>query len=251
MLHGESTGETYVSRASATTLDDIPLLDALSEDERRDLEGRCHWRRYRSGEQILDKDSDDRDVYFVVAGAVQIVNFSMTGREIAFAQLDAGSYFGELSAIDGNPRSATVLAATDCQLAAMPASLFTELVVAHPAMASHVLERLTAIIRSCDERIMDLSTLGAVQRVYLQILRIAEENQPAEPGEAWRISPVPTQKAIASLASTTRETVARSMSQLVAAGIIEREGNTVLVHDFDRLEALAGALDSDIGGLSR
>ncbi len=244
-------GEQDVSQGNANRLDGIPFLKSLTEAELRDVEKRCRWRRFDEGEQILDKDSDDRDVYFVVQGGVQIVNFSMSGREIAFAQLDAGTYFGELSAIDGNPRSATVLAATNCLLAAMPAQVFTSLVVRHPDLATHVLHRLTAIVRSCDERIMDLSTLGAVQRVYLEVLRLAEENEPADPAAEWVISPIPTHKAIAGRASTTRETVARSMSQLVAADIIERRGNTILLRDVERLGELAGALDGDMGGVSR
>ena len=50
----------------------------------------------------------------------------------------------------------------------------------------------------------------------------------------------------------TRETVARSMSQLVSGGIIERKGKTIVIRDFDRLERLAGALDVELAGnLSR
>ena len=232
-------------------LDAIPFLSALSTSELRDLEKRCRWRRYRANEQILDKDSADSDVYFVVSGTVQIVNYSLTGREIAFAQLRAGSYFGELSAIDGAPRSASVVAADDCLLATMAASMFSKLVVTHPDMVMNLLQRLASIIRVDTERIMDLSTLGAVQRVYLEIMRLAEENRPEEEGP-WRVSPVPTHKTIASLASTTRETVARSMSQLVSGGIIERKGKTIQICDFDRLERLAGALEVGLGStLSR
>ncbi len=233
-----------MSAESNNRLDAIPFLASLDAAALRDIEKRCRWRRCRAGEQILDKDSD---VYFVVTGAMQIVNYSLTGREIAFAKLDAGSFFGELSAIDGAPRSASVVAAQESLIAAMPASLFTRLVTSEPEMAQHVLLRLAGIIRSCDERIMDLSTLGAVQRVYLEIMRLAEESLPEDEAEnSWAISPLPTHKAIASLASTTRETVARSMSQLVSGGIIERKGKTVLICDFDRLERLAGALGMEM-----
>ncbi|MDP6704714.1 MAG: Crp/Fnr family transcriptional regulator [Alphaproteobacteria bacterium] len=225
-------------------LDAVPFLSCLDAEALREVEKHCRWRRCRAGEQILDKDSSDSDVYFVVEGAVQIVNYSLTGREIAFAKLEAGSYFGELSAIDGAPRSASVVAARESLLAAMSGSLFTRLVVSEPEMVRHLLLRLAGIVRVCNERIMDLSTLGAVPRVYVEILRLAEDNRP-KPGtdEDWRVSPMPTQKAIAGLASTTRETVARSLSQLVSGGIIERRGKTVLIRDFSRLERLAGALD--------
>lgn len=228
---------------NAHRLDGIPFLSCLGPEELNNIAKRCRWRRYRAHEQILDKDSTDSDVYFVVSGAVEIVNYSMTGREVAFAVLRPGGLFGELSAIDGQPRSASVVAVKDSLLASMPASLFTHLVVAHPEMVILLLKSLARIVRVNTERIMDLSTLGAVQRVYLEIIRLADEHQPTD-GQEWRIAPVPTQKSIASRASTTRETVARSMSQLISAGIIARRRDGLLIEDFDRLQRLAGALDA-------
>lgn len=221
----------------------IELLSALDEADLKNLERRCRWRRYGTGEQILDKDSNDRDVYFVAEGCVQIVNYSLTGREIALARVPSGGYFGELSAIDGEPRSASVVAVENCLLGSLAPSLFIDQIVGHPELGVHVLNRLAGIIRSCDERIMDLSTLGAVQRVYLQVLRLAEES-PANPGQ-FLIKAMPTHKAIAAMASTTRETVARSVSQLVSSGIIERKGRVVYIRDKERLEKLTGALDVD------
>lgn len=219
----------------------IGLLEGVGDEEKRNLEKRCRWRRYKSGEQILDKDSGDRDVYFVSEGAVQVVNFSMTGREIALARLQSGSFFGELSAIDGEPRSASVVALEDCLLGSLSPQLFIDQIVGHPELAVRVLGRLAGIVRSCDERIMDLSTLGAVDRVYRQLLRLAEES-PVDPG-SWLIRSLPTHKAIAAMASTTRETVARSISQLAAGNIVERKGRILYLRDRERLEKLAGALD--------
>lgn len=223
-------------------LDGIALLASLKPEELRNLERRCRWRRCSRNEQILDKDSDDRDVYFVVRGAVQIVNYSLTGREVALARVPAGGFFGELSAIDGRPRSASVVAAEDCVLATASPRTFTDLLADHPELARHVLERLAGIIRSCDERIMDLSTLGAVQRVYLEILRLIEEPEPG----VWAIPKLPTHKTIASRASTTRETVARTMSQLASAGIIARDGDRVIVREREKLEDLVAALGVDV-----
>ena len=155
-----------MSSEHTNRLASIELLQGLSGDNMRSLEKRCRWRRYKTGEQILDKDSSGRDVYFVSEGAVQVVNFSMTGREIALARLQSGSFFGELSAIDGRPRSASVVALVDCLLGSLSPQLFKDQIVGHPDLAVRVLGRLAGIVRSCDERIRDLSTLGAVERVY-------------------------------------------------------------------------------------
>jgi CRP/FNR family cyclic AMP-dependent transcriptional regulator len=238
-----------VSQEIGNRLAGIELLSSLNTEELRNLEKQCRWRRFVAGEQILDKDSSDRDVYFVVSGTLQVVNFSMTGREIALARVGPGSYFGELSAIDGRPRSASVVALEECLLGSLTPAQFFEQIDRHPNIAVEILRRLASIVRSCDERIMDLSTLGAVQRVYLHLMRISEES-PTNPGN-WVIRSMPTQKAIAAVASTTRETVARSISQLTAGKIIERRGRIVYIRDRERLEALAGALEIGSHDLSR
>jgi CRP-like cAMP-binding protein len=222
-------------------LDGIALLSELSDEERRNLVQQCRWSQFKKGELVLDKDSADRDVYFVVEGSVQVVNFSLTGREIAFARLSAGSYFGELSAIDGLPRSATVVAAEKSLLAMLSPQAFQSLISRRPEIALQLLQRMGSVIRTCDERIMDLSTMGAVQRVYAQILRLAEQS-PVNP-DAWQVRNMPTQRAIAAMASTTRETAARAIGQLTGSGIIERKGRIMHIRDREALERLTGALD--------
>lgn len=227
-----------------TQLANIKLLDGLPDEKKIALGRRCRWRYFEAGEQILDKDNSDRDIYFVTKGSLQVVNYSMTGREIAFAHLSAGSFFGELSAIDGNLRSASVVALERCLLGSLSPQLFVDQIIGNPKLALRVLQRLAGIIRSCDERIMDISTLGAVDRVYRQLLLLAEES-PRDSGH-WLIRKLPTHKSIAAMASTTRETVARSISQLATGNLVERKGRTLFLLDRDRIEKLAGTLESNL-----
>lgn len=101
-----------VGAAAPDSLEKIDLLSDLSPAARADVERACQWRRFAAHEQILDRNSDSRDVYFVVDGTVEVVNFSGNGREISYALVSAGSYFGEIAAIDGERRSASVVAQT-------------------------------------------------------------------------------------------------------------------------------------------
>jgi len=222
------------------SLGGIELLAGLPEDELAAVERRCTWRRYKNGEQILDRNSDSRDVLFVAEGEVQIVNYSASGREIAYATVRRGGYFGELAAIDGQPRSASAVAQGACVLALIAPSAFIELVESHVSVSMQVMQRLAKIIRTCDERIMDLSTLGAVQRVYLELLRLAEED-PVTPG-VWVIYPMPTQSNIAARASTTRETVARVIGQLAQEALVKKKGKSLYLWDRDALALRAERL---------
>jgi CRP-like cAMP-binding protein len=215
----------------------IHLFTNLPPEEVASLETRCKCTQYPAGAQILERETDNRDVYFVVRGSVRIVNYSTSGREIALATVEAGSYFGELSAVDGQRRSANVVAVTDCTVATITPAVFSRLLVKHPTVAMHVLQRLAGIVRVADDRIMDLSTLRAVQRVYVELLRLTDRDV-AVP-DLWVIRPMLSHSEIASRASTTRETVARVLGQLAHAGIVERKSKALYIRDKDRLERLA------------
>ena len=226
-------------------LDGIGLLSGLPPEALHEIERQCRWCEYPANANILDHNNGDRDVYFVVRGAVQVVNYSPSGRKIALARIAAGSYFGELAAIDGQPRSATVVAVEDCLVAIMAPSVCEQLVLDNPELAMDLLLRLARIIRSCDSRIMDLSTLRAVQRVYVELLGLAVRESPGS--DTWVISPLPAQREIASQASTARETVTRAIGELMAEEVVTREGRSLYIHDRARLEALAAGHAADGG----
>lgn len=203
----------------------------------------CQWRVWSKGAQILNRESEDRDIYLVSKGTVRIVNFSASGREVAFATAGPGDYFGEISAIDGKERSANVVALEECHLASLGPEQFRELMTRYPTIAVGVLEKLALIVRTCDDRIMDLATLSAYQRVYCEVLDLKKED-PVR-AESWLLYPLPTQAQIAAKASTTRETVARVLSQLNSDGITERKGRTLYIRDLGRLEKLADRLSKE------
>ena len=221
-----------------TGLGVIELLSGLELEALRVLETRCRWHRYAAQGLILDRaDSDVHDVFFVVEGAVRIVNYSISGREIAFANIRKGGYFGELAALDAAPRSASVVAIEDCRLASLAPEAFRRLLFEHSDLAMQAIMQLASIVRRCDDRIMDLSTLSAVHRVQAELLRLAEPDVVAP--QNWVVRPMRTHAEIASRVSTTRETVARVLSQLATAGIVERKAKTLYIRDHERLTKLA------------
>ncbi len=219
------------------TLSGIPLLRSLDAAARQSLEQRCRWQRYGAHDEIIGRENDSRDVYFIISGRVRVVNHSLSGREIAFHEMDAGEYFGELAAIDERPRSATVLALNDALLAAVSPDTFINLLHDHPEMAIEVLRELAQFVRVSTDRIMELSTLGAHNRVHSEILREARALA-TEGDNSARISPIPVHADIASRVSTTRETVARVLSELAKQGLVTREKNALVVHDLEQLEKI-------------
>jgi len=223
---------------TAANLDGVLLLKGLAQKERDDLAKMCRFRRYAEGEHIIDGQGNGRDVYFVVAGTVRVVNYSPSGREVAFDDIPAGHIFGELAALDGGPRSAFVQAlSAGATAAAMPPDIFLDLLARYPMVGLDIMRRLARVIRFSTERIMDLSTVGANNRVHAELLRLAQAAGQTS-GNSSVISPIPHHADIASRVSTTRETVARVFSELTRAGMLERNKSALVVRDVARLTEL-------------
>lgn len=217
--------------------DGTPLLSSLSQEERDQLVRQCRFKRFAAGEHIIDGQSDSRDVYFVIEGTVRVVNYSLSGREVALDDIPAGGYFGELAALDGGPRSAFVMAqGGEAVTATMPYEVFLDLLARKPVLGVEIMKRLTRIVRQATERIMDLSTLGANNRVHAELLRQAWAA--TNDGQIATITPIPLHADIASRVSTTRETVARVLNDLARSGIVERRKNSLVVRDMSRLAML-------------
>ena len=89
------------------TLRAFALLEGIPEPELKALEARCRWRICDKGQTVLDKGATSRDVFFVLRGSVAVVTFSPSGKEVTLATVKPGESFGELAAIDEQPRSAS------------------------------------------------------------------------------------------------------------------------------------------------
>lgn len=223
-------------------LGEFTLLEGLAEPEKRSVEQRCHKRVYARNETILDKGSQSREVFFVLKGSVSVITFSPAGREVTLAAVKAGDFFGELAAIDGQPRSASVTAIEKSEIAIMPPDMFLELLRNHAEVSFQLLLRLARTVRASGLRILELSTLQAAQRVYAELLRMAQPDA-AVPG-LWVVRPLPPMHEIASMTSTTRETVNRSISQLYPGGMLKRKGRNLYIMDRAKLEDIVQSLQA-------
>lgn len=233
-----------MTTATEQSLAGIRLLEGVDDKTIHAFEDRCGWRSYAAHEQIIDRQSDSQDIFFITRGKVRVVNYSVSGREIAFDDIAEGAFFGELAALDGQPRSANVIALEPTTVATLSSPAFQDLLCDHPKVALVLMRRMARIIRTSVDRIMDLSTLGANNRVQAEILRLARKEMDSNDNTAV-ISPVPVHSDLAGRVSTTRETVARVFGDLTKKGILERKGNKLLVTDLDRLQSMVEQFRGD------
>ncbi len=222
-----------MSISGGRDLGHVGLLKGLGPAELEAAARSCQWRDFSAGQQVFDQDSDNRDIYFVAEGRVRVTFYAHDGHEIAFRDLNEGACFGELSAIDGLARSASVVALIPCTLAILTRKALWALVRAHPDVAENLLRHLAGLVRSLSERVVDFSTLGVQNRIQAELLRMAREAGIAN-GQAL-ITPLPRHADIASRVSTNREAVARELSRLAKLGIVERHSDALAVRDMNQL----------------
>ena len=226
MAHAKITQPGY-------SLSKINIFVGVSPTALRLIEQRCSWRRYDPGRPIIDYLDSSNDVFFVTSGEVGVTIYSVAGQAVRFRTLGAGDIFGEYAAIDGGPRSASVIARTSCLIASISAKEFCELLKTEPAVAEVVLKDLVRNVRSLTKRVYEFSTLAVNNRIHAELLRLATL-APRE-GKCACLEPRPTHAEIASRISTHREAVTRELNRLSRIGIIDQRGGAFLVKDIDRL----------------
>ena len=214
----------------------IKVLRDLSDAERADLELKCSWKTYTPGERVLTHLDRTDDVFFLITGRARAVIYSLAGKVVSFRDLAAGDMFGEFSAIDGRPRSATIEARTPCLIAVMTSTLFWETIETQSKFSGAVLRQEIRNIRELTERVFEFSTLAVNNRLHAELLRLARAGE--TDGEVAEISPCPKHSDIASRISTHREAVTREVNRLAHLNLIEKQGRALRIRDLPRLERM-------------
>jgi len=222
------------------TLSGISLFRHLSPEEGRRVAEKCLWQRHAAGEEIVGALDEGRDLYCVVRGSVRATLYSVDGKEVTFRDIEAGGVFGEYAAIDGKPRSATVVALEDTVTASLRPAVFDEIMRRHPDIARELMIQLIGQLRSLTERIFEFSALTVRNRIHAEILRLARTGR--VDGNRAVIDPLPKHSEIASRISTHREAVARELNLLARDGLLERSGRALKVTDLARLARMVDTL---------
>lgn len=210
------------------------LFKNLGCDKLGVLAAACTAREFGPGELVVGHNDTTFDVFFLLAGRLQVNLYSAEGQRVGFHEMGSGDMFGEISAIDGLPRSASVEAAIASRVAMLPRHRFLELIEQNPGLAMAVARQLAAHVRRLTTRVFEFSTMAVRQRLRAELLRQA---QPADGGSGV-IDPVPTHAELASRISTHREAVSREMAWLDGQGMVIKRGKALLIPSLGRLRAL-------------
>lgn len=220
----------------------IEFFRTLPADRLRRYEGRALWLSAEAGQLILDFDDPSNDVFFVLSGGVRIAVRTPGGRELILQDVQAGGFFGEMAAIDGASRSASVTALHRSRICRMPGALFMIILAESPELSRRMMQMLTARIRETNSRMLELTSLDIRHRLYAELLRSAG---PAASDGSRSITPPPVQQILAQRIGARREPVSREIARLLREGILARSrGALIIRRPMVLKEAVAARLEA-------
>jgi CRP-like cAMP-binding protein len=215
--------------------------ELLTEEEWSTLRGRAATRRFRAKQVLFHEGEPGDAVVAIASGRVKVSLHTRRGREIVLAIKEAGELVGELSAIDGRPRSATATALEAVDALVLPAPAFLEFVDAHPRLAVRLLRVLAAQIRATDLRSAERDAGDITGRVARRLVELAERFGEHR-GSGLEITLVLSQDDLAGWVGATREATSRALGRLRADGCVTTGRERITLTNLDTLRGFCASV---------
>lgn len=182
-------------------------------------------KRFPRNTIIFSKGDESDSLYVVCRGKVKVVIDDEQGKEIVLSVMGPGEYFGEMAAIDGVPRSATVVTQEPAELLMVRRNDFRNILSTNPAMVFNLLKVLLGRLRKADHKIETLAFMNVHGRVVDLLMRFAEPQ-----GQKWFVKDKLTHQEIANMIGCSREMVSRVIKEMLNDGTLSMESNRIVIH---------------------
>lgn len=213
------------------------FLDRLGDRDRDALMAAGHRRQFGAGQVLFCEGDDGHEVIVLLAGSVKVVSTTLAGRELILDVLDPGALVGELSAIDGEPRSADAIALTPVEVLVVPTERFSSFLEQHGGAASALLRLVVTRLRRSSQRQFEFGTGDALNRLCSCVLALLERY--ASDGDRMHATIPLAQHEIASMTGLSREAVVKGLRALRELGWLELHARELTVLDEAAIRARA------------
>ncbi len=226
-----------MARLSATTLKHATrrgFLSVLTEQEREALLERGVARRFARATALFHEHDDSNRVVLVLQGRLKVYSVTPDGREAVLAFRGPGDLIGELSAIDGRPRSASVAALEPAEVLFVAAVDFRAFLERHPRVALLLLQMLSWRLRDADRKRVEYAASDTIGRVAARLVELCEEHGRAV-GESIEITLPLSQDELAGWTGSSREAVGKALHTLRELGWVQTSRRRITVLDLEAL----------------
>jgi CRP-like cAMP-binding protein len=215
------------------------FVDRLELDDARALDALGRSRSYPAKSVLFFEGDDAHEVLIVRSGHVKVSGSSDDGKEVVLDVVGSNHILGELSALDGQARSATVTALTRTSVTAISNDQFRAFIVERPVVALELVHDLTARLRGASRRQVEFGAIDGLGRVCRRLVDLMERY--GEPGADGTVITAPlSQQEIGAWAGLSREAVVKSLQGMRSLGWITVQRRTITIRDPESVRGRAG-----------
>ena len=205
----------------------IPLFAGLPEAQLEHIARIAVPRKAARHATIVHAGDRTDSLFVIISGSAKVLNCDSEGREVILAMLGAGECFGEMGLIDGEPRSADVVASENCELLAISKKDLMQALAGNMELCLNIMKNLVLRLREANRRIESLALMDVYGRVAKMLLDLSEEENGLRV-----IRGKLTKQDMAKMVGASREMVTRVMKDLEGQGYYRVEkGRIVLAKD--------------------
>jgi CRP/FNR family transcriptional regulator len=206
----------------------IPFLIGLLEVEKLELQKQIIIRDFRRNEIILNEDDTLNYLYLIISGEIKVTQISAAGKEHIVAIRKKGDFFGEMGLLDGKTTPATIAALDECRICLIPREAFFNIIMKNRLVVDRIIGMLCMRLRQAWLQIRAMSFEDAEHRILLVLQELGEKFGVRDK-RGVIINLDVTHHDIASMSSTSRETVTRFLSKAEKADEIEMLTNKKII----------------------
>jgi CRP/FNR family transcriptional regulator, cyclic AMP receptor protein len=207
-------------------LRNIPLFANLSDQELAQVSAEASLKQFPKNKVIISEGEKSDSLYAIVAGKVKVLISDEDGKEIILAILGPGEFFGEMSLIDSQPRSATVITMEASSFNVISHNDFMQCLTSNPDISKTILATMAKRLREADKKIESLALLDVYGRVARTLLELATKE-----GNKLVVSQNLSQQDIANMVGASREMVNRILKDLAHGGYIQVESKHIIINE--------------------
>ncbi|ASP33853.1 Crp/Fnr family transcriptional regulator [Labrenzia sp. VG12] len=213
------------------------IFEALDDQARQELANFSFIKRYTAGDTIFTMGEPGQSMMAIAEGSVRVSMFTPSDREVTLNDLQAGDVFGEIAMLDGQERSASVKALTNCTLVVLERRALLDLLNRNPALSIRLIELLCQRVRRSDERMIEIAFLDLPARLAKLVLRLTVTAPASEDKPLSKLSQ--SQSELAGMIGNSRENVNRCLRRWQKAELVDLKDGWLIIRDRARIEALA------------
>ncbi len=207
-------------------ISDVPLFNELPQDAIEWLANRAQTRQYPRGTIVLAEGQPGNELFVVESGRVKVYVSNVDGRELVLYHATAGDYVGELSIIDGEPRSATVQTMEKSSFLVLNQTDLRDLMKRDADFAMVIVQTLTRKLRIATDQVRSLG----LDPVYRRLTDLLNGAASLEPESGQQVVAKLSHRQIADQIGSSREMVSKLMRDLEKGKYIEADGDRIVIN---------------------